>query len=43
MANLMRLDTTIVNGIINLGKYTFPKIVAFFVNTLDALVKHSEK
>ena len=41
--NLKRFDITIERGIINLGKYTFPKIFEFTVKVFDVFVRHSEK
>jgi hypothetical protein len=36
-------DTITDKGIINLGKYTFPKMLALAVNVSDVLVSDSEK
>jgi hypothetical protein len=43
MRKRIKFDSTTDNGIINLGKYTFPKIAALFTNVFDVLVRHTEK
>jgi hypothetical protein len=37
------LENIILSGIINLGKYTFPKMVALSLKTVDVLMRQSEK
>ena len=41
--NFIKLETTMVNGIINLGKYTFPNIPALALKTPETEVKQLEK
>ena len=41
--NFIKLEITIVSGMINLGKYTFPKMDALALNTPETLVKQVEK
>jgi hypothetical protein len=43
MRNFSRLDITTDRGIINRGKYTFPKIEAFDMKVEEVCTKHDEK
>ena len=43
MANRIKLDIIMYNGIINLGKYTFPNMPALDAKTEEVLLKDSEK
>ena len=43
MPNFIKLDTITVNGMINLGKQTFPKMEALVLKTLDTDTKQVEK
>jgi hypothetical protein len=42
-ANLIKLENTMLNGTINLGKYTLPKSAEFAVKTVDVFVRQSAK
>src|SRR5690349_19270098 len=41
--NRIKLTSTTESGMINLGKYTLPKRVPFWINVNAVPVKHSEK
>jgi len=43
MANFSKLDKIMEIGVVNLGKYTFPKMLAFCTNTFDVFITQSEK
>lgn len=43
MTSRKNMDTAKLIGTIILGKYTFPKIFALSLKTVDVRIKHSEK